>query len=74
MEDAYSPQLHRLNHAIRLRAVHPNKPIAPPPEILTKFTKPPQELLEKVKPTLDKLHEVADVKKGTTPKLCVVGK
>lgn len=64
MDDSYSPQFHRQNQAIRQRAVHPDSPIPPPPESLTKFTKPPQELLGNVKSRLDKLREVADVKKG----------
>ena len=65
LEDTYSPVLHRLDQAVRFRAVHPTQPIPPPYEILTRYSKPPDALLEKSKPQLDQLIEAANVKKGT---------
>lgn len=65
MEDAFSPVLHRVNQAIRWRAVHPNEPIPPPYETLTRFSKPPEELQVKAKRYLEKLVATAEVKKGT---------
>lgn len=64
MEDTFSPVLHRIDQAIRWRAVHPTEPIPPPYEILTKFSKPPEELQSKAKRHLEKLMAAADVKKG----------
>ncbi|GES62790.1 ATP-dependent DNA helicase II subunit 2 [Aspergillus terreus] len=63
IEDSFSPVLHRINAAIRSRAIHPNEPIPPPSERLTKFSHPADELVEKSKKYLEKLMEVAEVKK-----------
>jgi ATP-dependent DNA helicase 2 subunit 2 len=64
IEDTYSPAIHRINQAIRTRAVQPDKPIDPPAEILIKWSNPPQELIKKATPELQKLIEAADVKRG----------
>ena len=64
MTETYSPILHRLDQAIRWRAVYPDEPIPPPYEILTRYSKPPEELVAKSKRRLQKLIAVADVKKG----------
>ncbi|RAH42091.1 ATP-dependent DNA helicase 2 subunit KU80 [Aspergillus brunneoviolaceus CBS 621.78] len=63
LEDSFSPVLHRTDAAIRFRAIHPDKPIPPPSETLTSFSHPPQDLIEKSQPQLEKLIAVADVKK-----------
>ncbi|KKK18842.1 hypothetical protein P175DRAFT_0451518 [Aspergillus ochraceoroseus IBT 24754] len=63
LEDSFSPILHRVNAAIRGRAIHPNDPIPPPAKVLTQFSQPPEDLLENSKDYLQKLIEVADVKK-----------
>ncbi|KAI9837987.1 MAG: ATP-dependent DNA helicase II subunit 2 [Sarea resinae] len=63
MEDTFSPVLHRIDQAIRWRAVHPEEAIPPPYDILTKYSKPPEGLLEKAHPSLDKIIAAADVKK-----------
>ena len=62
--DTYSPVLHRIDQAVRWRAVHPNEPIPPVYEILTKYSKPPEQLVAKAKRQLEKLVTAADVKKG----------
>ncbi|KAI9371844.1 SPOC like C-terminal domain-containing protein [Aspergillus egyptiacus] len=63
IEDSFSPVLHRINAAIRSRAIHPNEPIPPPASILTQFSHPPNHLLEKADRHLKKLIQIADVKK-----------
>ncbi|KAL3442518.1 SPOC like C-terminal domain-containing protein [Aspergillus insuetus] len=63
IEDSFSPVLHRVNAAIRSRAINPNDPIPPPAAILTQFSQPPQHLLESAQRQLKKLIDVADVKK-----------
>ena len=62
--DTYSPVLHRIDQAVRWRAVHPNEPIPPVYDILTKYSKPPEQLVAKAKRQLEKLVAAADVKKG----------
>lgn len=62
--DTYSSILHRIDQAVRWRAVHPNDPIPPPYDILVKYTNPPEELVNKSKRRLEKLIAAADVKKG----------
>lgn len=65
IEDSFSPVLHRVNAAIRSRAIKPNDPIPPPAKILTQFSQPPEHVLQNAERHLKKLIEVADVKKGT---------
>lgn len=64
ISDSYSPVLHRIDQAVRWRAVHPNEPIPPVYDILTKYSKPPEQLVAKAKRQLEKLVVTADVKKG----------
>ncbi|KAL6713442.1 ATP-dependent DNA helicase yku80 [Lecanora helva] len=63
MTDTYSPILHRLDQAVRWRAVRPDEPVPPPYEILTRYSKPPEELVAKSKRRLEKLVAAANVKK-----------
>ncbi|KAF7620376.1 ATP-dependent DNA helicase II subunit 2 [Aspergillus flavus] len=63
IDDSYSPVLHRIDAAIRARAIHPDQPIPPPSERLTKFSHPREDLIEKSQKHLEKLIEIADVKK-----------
>ncbi|OJJ03536.1 hypothetical protein ASPVEDRAFT_737011 [Aspergillus versicolor CBS 583.65] len=63
LEDSFSPILHRVNAAIRSRAIHPKDPIPPPAKILTQFSQPPEHVLRNAERHLKKLIEVADVKK-----------
>ncbi|KAF2834504.1 putative Ku family DNA helicase [Patellaria atrata CBS 101060] len=63
LEDTYSPVLHRINQAIRWRAVHPAEDIPPPGEILTKYSGPPTELIEDAQSVISTLLKAADVKK-----------
>ena len=66
MIDTFSPVLHRIDQAVRWRAVYPGEPIPPPYEILTKYSKPPEELQRKARRDLEKVVAAADVKKGKT--------
>ncbi|KAJ5340497.1 hypothetical protein N7541_009621 [Penicillium brevicompactum] len=63
IEDAFSPLLHRLDSAIRYRAVHPDDPILEPSEKLTEFSHPSEDMVNKSKAHLAKLVSLADVKK-----------
>ncbi|KAI9882434.1 MAG: mitochondrial import inner membrane translocase subunit TIM14 [Watsoniomyces obsoletus] len=62
-EDTFSPVLHRIDQAVRRRAVHPSEPIPPADEILTRFSKPPDALIQKARRQLDHLMITADIKK-----------
>lgn len=64
IDDTYSPMLHRLNQAIRNKAVRPDEPIGPPAEILIKYSNPPSELVSDSAQQLSNLVKAADVKKG----------
>lgn len=63
MSDTYSPILHRVNQVIRHRAVHPSGDLPEPPNVLLRYSQPPEDLVTKTKPTLDKVIKAADVKK-----------
>ena len=67
MTDTYSPVLHRIDQAVRWRAVHPTEPVPPPYEILTRYSKIPEELQVASQSQLAKLMKIADVKKGKLP-------
>lgn len=63
LEDLYSPIIHRVNQAVRARAVAPDGNIAEVPEILKKYSEPPEKLIKQAKPQIDALKEVAKLKK-----------
>ncbi|KAL4944789.1 hypothetical protein BDV06DRAFT_219972 [Aspergillus oleicola] len=63
IEDSFSPVLHRVNAAIRSRAINPNDTIPPPAKILTQFSQQPEHILQKAEQHLKKLIDAAGVKK-----------
>ncbi|KAL8673333.1 MAG: hypothetical protein Q9168_002257 [Polycauliona sp. 1 TL-2023] len=63
MTDTFSPVLHRIDQAVRWRAVHPTKPVPPPYDVLVRYSNPPEELVTQSKKRLEKLMAAADVKK-----------
>ncbi|EHK96413.1 putative ATP-dependent DNA helicase II subunit 2 [Glarea lozoyensis 74030] len=63
MEETYSPTVHRINAAIRNRAIYPDEPIKPPPEVVMKWANPPADLITNAASQLKRLQKVADVKK-----------
>ncbi|KAK0647662.1 ATP-dependent DNA helicase II subunit 2 [Lasiodiplodia hormozganensis] len=63
IEDTFSPVLHRVQQAIRWRAVYPTDEIPPPAEILTKHMQPPEHLLKQAQPFLDAIVAAGDVKR-----------
>ena len=65
-ENTFSPVLHRIDQAVRWRAVHPSDPIPPLDEILVRYSKPPDGLARRARPQLEKLMALAEIKKGPT--------
>jgi ATP-dependent DNA helicase 2 subunit 2 len=65
LEDTYSPLVHRINQIIRWRATHSDLslPIPPPPAVLTKYSNPPQELMESSTKQFEALKKAARVTK-----------
>ena len=63
-EDVYSPVVHRINQAIAYRAVHPNKPLPPPANILLKYSHPPEDLVKGSEKVRQNMIEAFNVKKG----------
>ena len=61
--DTYSPILHRIDQAVRWRAVHPTEPVPPPYDILTRYSNPPGALVAGAKKKLENLIAAANVKK-----------
>ena len=64
IEDTYSPIVHRINQAIKRRAVRPDEPVPPPADILIKYSHSPKELVKKSEAHLSKLVAAANLKKG----------
>ncbi|KAK5946936.1 ATP-dependent DNA helicase yku80 [Knufia obscura] len=63
IDDVFSPILHTIEGAIKYRAIHPDEPLPPKPELLLEPSNVPADLLEHNRSTLDKLIKIADVKK-----------
>ncbi|KAJ5095663.1 hypothetical protein NUU61_005019, partial [Penicillium alfredii] len=63
IEESFSPLLHRIESAVRYRAVYPNEPVLEPSERLTKFAHPSAEVVKKAQQHLDALISTAEVKK-----------
>ena len=64
LEETYSPLKHRIEQAIRYRAVHPDEGVPPCSEILLKFSQPPDDLVKSSKPSLKNVIAAGNVKKG----------
>lgn len=64
ISDTYSPILHRIDQAVRWRAIHPIDSIPPPYEILTRYSQFPKKLVASSKRQLEDLVAAANVKKG----------
>lgn len=62
-DETFSPLVHRINQVIKHRAVYPDTDPPPPHEALTRFSRPPEELVEAAQPVLDRIIKAADVKK-----------
>ncbi|KAF4470922.1 ATP-dependent DNA helicase 2 subunit 2 [Fusarium albosuccineum] len=63
IDDTFNPTIHRVNHAVKSRAVYPEKPVPETPSVLLRFASPPEDLIEKVQSKVDALIEAAEVKK-----------
>jgi ATP-dependent DNA helicase 2 subunit 2 len=62
-DEVYNPVIHRINQAIRQRAIYPEKAIGEVPENLLRFSRPPKALIDRAKPKIEALIDVAEVKK-----------
>ncbi|KAF7196411.1 ATP-dependent DNA helicase II subunit 2 [Pseudocercospora fuligena] len=63
MDDTYNPVIHKLTQAIKHRAVHPDDEPPEPYHIITKYSQPPEHLVEQSKTALDKVIAAGNVKK-----------
>ena len=77
IDETFNPTVHRVNHAVKSRALYPERPVPVKsralyperpvpdvPSILLRFSHPTQDLIETVQRKVDALVEAADVKKG----------
>ncbi|QPH01427.1 hypothetical protein C2857_005627 [Epichloe festucae Fl1] len=63
IDETFSPTIHRVNNAVKNRAAHPDKPVPGTPASLLKYASPPEDLIEKVRPRINTLIGLAEVKK-----------
>lgn len=63
IEDSFNPAIHRVNNAVKSRAVNAAGSVPPTPEVLLRFSSPPQELISKIQGRIDTLVQAAEVKK-----------
>ncbi|CAG9972215.1 unnamed protein product [Clonostachys byssicola] len=63
IDESYNPSIHRINHAVKNRAIHPDGSVPNIPSILLQFSSPPEDLLAKNKDAIEALIEASDVKK-----------
>lgn len=64
IDEPFNPLIHRIKGAVKERAVHPSGPVPPIPSILTKFSGPPEDLVESAQRQINSLIQAAEVKKG----------
>lgn len=64
IDESYNPSIHRINQAVRTRAVRPDSSVPDTRPILLQFSEPPEDLISKVQGRIDALVEAAEVKKG----------
>lgn len=69
--DLYSPIIHRVNQAVRARAVDPKAPVDDIPPLLLKYSRPPAKLVTGAKREIEELKRAANVKKGEF--VCIIG-
>jgi ATP-dependent DNA helicase 2 subunit 2 len=62
-EDTFNPVIHRLQQVIHHRAIFPEAEVPEPRPIISKFSHPPDDLVEKAKPALDAVIKAGEVKK-----------
>ncbi|KAG0159283.1 hypothetical protein PDIDSM_6805 [Penicillium digitatum] len=62
IDESFSPLLHRIESAVRYRAVHPNDPVLDPSERLTEFAQLSVDMVKNSKSHLEKLMSIADTK------------
>jgi len=63
MEATFSPLYHRIEDAVKYRAVHTRDPVPPVSETLMRYSKPSDTLLSRSQSALNRLRNAADVKK-----------
>lgn len=63
IEETFSPVVHRVEDAIKYRAIHEDEAIPPISDVLIRPSKPPQDQLDASKELLQELIKAADVKK-----------
>ncbi|KAF4438468.1 ATP-dependent DNA helicase 2 subunit 2 [Fusarium austroafricanum] len=63
IDETFNPTIHRINHAVKSRAVYPGKPVSEIPSVLLRFSQPTEDLIGTVQRKVDALIEAADVKK-----------
>ncbi|OAA73951.1 Spen like and like SPOC, protein [Cordyceps fumosorosea ARSEF 2679] len=63
VDETYNPTIHRINNAVKQRAVHSDQPVQDIPAVLLRYAKPPQELIGRVQDRIEDLIKEADVKK-----------
>ncbi|CAN8097257.1 unnamed protein product [Discula destructiva] len=68
LDDLYSPVIHRVNQAVRARAVQEDGPIEEIAPVLLKYSQPPSGVIKQAKRKIDGLIEAADVKKAPEKK------
>lgn len=63
IDETYNPIIHRINNAVKQRAVYPDRPIEDIPSVLLRYAKPPQDLIDRVQDRIENLIKEAEVKK-----------
>ncbi|KAF2433192.1 SPOC domain-like protein [Tothia fuscella] len=63
MEEAFSPKLHRINQALKFRAVNETDEVPPPWESIIRYSNPPTKLLEQAQAAIDDVIRTSDIKK-----------
>jgi hypothetical protein len=64
VNESYSPAIHNIQNTLLFRMANGEGELPPPPEVLTRFMRPPREVVERAKGARERLKETMGVKYG----------
>lgn len=62
-DETFNPSIHRINNAVKHRAVHPDQSVPDIPSVLLRFASPPEDLVQRVQSRIDTLIQTAKIEK-----------
>ncbi len=67
VHESYSPAIHNIQNTLLFRMANGEGELPPVPEVLTRFMRPPREVVDRAKGARERLREALGVKYGKSP-------